>query len=210
MRFRARGIPGDASMEGVSTKDRIVRRLYQPFDSPPSPEPAMSNPPGSLRGLLAGAGAEVVDCSIDTLSMTIIGLIGQRGWNRVVSVRRNRVGHPSVLGDDPPLSDTEIRSLEAVVTESAVAIEESGVIVLDHSPGQGRQELTLACDAHVCVVEEIDVVADVAEAVRIVDWSGPSTWIGPGRQLPDLGSDPVDERPGPDTMIVILVGSSAS
>ncbi len=48
---------------------------------------------------------------------------------------------PAVVlaSDDPPLSAAELDSCAGVVTGCAVAIAETGTIVLDHGPGQGRR-----------------------------------------------------------------------
>lgn len=189
----------------MSTPNRIIRRLYPPLPQPPSAPGDGREDRDSFQNLLVEAGAEVVTCTANSLSATVIGLIGRRGWGRVVSVRRNRVGHPSVLGDDPHLSDAELDTMEAVITESATAIADSGVIVLDHHSGQGRQGLTHRPGVHVCVVEEDDLVGGIAEAIDTVDWSGPTTLIGPGSRLPDLGFDPTEEWPGPSSLVVVLV-----
>lgn len=140
---------------------------------------AASQPPSRLTRLAArleAGGAEVLHATPDTLSQTIIGLIGQRGWHRLVSVRRDRVGHPSVLGDVPSLSDDELGQLDAVITESAVAVADVGAVVLDHSLGQGRRALILIPGTHVCVVREAQVVDDAAAAREYLG-SGPATWI---------------------------------
>lgn len=130
-----------------------------------------------LEERLRGNGAEVLHATAATLSQTIIGLIGQRGWHRLVSVRRNRVGHPSVLGDDPPIDDLELALLDAVVTESAGAIADSGTVWLDHGPGQGRKVFTEIPAVHVCVVEAsriVDVSADApTDAVGVTQITGP-------------------------------------
>ncbi len=45
--------------------------------------------------------------------------------------------------DQPPLSAAQLDELAGVVTGCAVAIAETGTIVLDHGPAQGRRALTL-------------------------------------------------------------------
>ena len=63
------------------------------------------------------------------------------------------------------LTAAELDDADAVVTGCAVGIAETGTIVLDHGPGQGRRALTLVPDLHVCVVRADQVVADVPDAV---------------------------------------------
>jgi L-lactate dehydrogenase complex protein LldG len=52
-----------------------------------------------------------------------------------------------------------------VLTGCALAVAQTGTVVLDHGPGQGRRALTLLADLHVCVVLAHQVVASVAEAI---------------------------------------------
>ncbi|CAN5824348.1 hypothetical protein BH23ACT5_BH23ACT5_01130 [soil metagenome] len=159
----------------------------------------------TLVGRLEGAGAIVLRCTPDTLSHTIIGLIGEKGWKRVVSVRRNRVGHPSVLGDDPQLADEELKTVDAVITESLLAVAATGTIVLDHGPGQGRRALTLIPDTHVCVVQASAAVDDVAQAVVALGPERPATWISGPSAVTDVDPRGVDEVGGPRSLFVVLV-----
>ena len=57
-----------------------------------------------------------------------------------------------VVRDDPPLSARELDAIAGVVTGCAVAVAETGTIILDHGPGQGRRALTLVPDFHLVVV----------------------------------------------------------
>ncbi len=53
-----------------------------------------------------------------------------------------------LAADEPPLSAARLDQLAGVVTGCAVAIAETGTIILDHGPGQGRRLLTLVPDFH--------------------------------------------------------------
>ena len=58
-----------------------------------------------------------------------------------------------------------------MITSCAVAIAETGTLILDGSPGQGRRILTLIPDYHLCVVFADQIVADVPR--RLPDWKLP-------------------------------------
>ena len=62
----------------------------------------------------------------------------------------------------------ELDGADAVVTGCALAIAETGTLVLDGGPGQGIRAMTLIPDHHVCVVRAEQIVGTVPEAVRLL------------------------------------------
>ena len=60
---------------------------------------------------------------------------------------------------DGGLSAQELDSMDGVITRAAVAIAETGTIVLDAGPGQGRRALSLIPDYHLCLIGADQVVA---------------------------------------------------
>jgi L-lactate dehydrogenase complex protein LldG len=112
---------------------------------------------------------------------------------------------PGAVADDA-LSAADLDALDAVVTRARLAIAETGTIVLDHGPGQGRRAITLVPDHHVCVVDATQVVADVPDAFDLIEGTGVLTWISGPSATSDIELDRVEGVHGPRRLHVIVVG----
>jgi L-lactate dehydrogenase complex protein LldG len=147
--------------------------------------------PGAIAAALADRGAQTVVVPSGLDSMWIGGLAG------------------SLLTDgelvDDQLSVSELDGVDGVITGCAVAIAETGTLILDGSAGQGRRVITLIPDYHVCVVFPDQIVPDVPQALARLDATRPLTMISGPSATSDIELNRVEGVHGPRTLEVIIV-----
>ncbi|MFB6847368.1 lactate utilization protein C [Streptomyces sp. NPDC056373] len=145
--------------------------------------------PGLIAGLLDKHGSASV--------LAPPGL--DEAWLAATSVTR--------VADRAESSPGELDRVDSVVTACAVAIAETGTIVLDGSPDQGRRRITLVPDHHICVVRVPgQVVSSVPQGLERLDPARPLTWISGPSATSDIELDRVEGVHGPRTLEVIMVG----
>jgi L-lactate dehydrogenase complex protein LldG len=112
--------------------------------------------------------------------------------------------------DAPELDPRALDGFDGVLTGCALAVAETGTIVLDGGTVSGRRAITLVPDLHVCVVRAAQVVAGVAEAVaRLAEAARdgrPITWVSGPSATSDIELERVDGVHGPRRLEVVLVG----
>jgi L-lactate dehydrogenase complex protein LldG len=112
---------------------------------------------------------------------------------------------------DDHLSAHDLDSLDGALTGCALAIAETGVIVLDGGPAQGRRALTLVPDYHLCVVSEDQIVDLVPEAVERLEAAvragRPLTFVAGPSATSDIELNRVEGVHGPRTLDVVLVSA---
>ena len=114
------------------------------------------------------------------------------------------------LVEDAGQAARELDRIAGVMAGCAVAIAESGTIVLDAGPEQGRRAVTLLPDYFLCVVRTGQVVGLLPEAMpmlrpAVLD-GRPITFISGPSATADIELNRVQGVHGPRTLDVILAG----
>jgi L-lactate dehydrogenase complex protein LldG len=222
----------------VSARDEVLARiraaLADASTSPASTSPASTSPastgpastgtqfrtrgnlePGPLLDLLAERLADyralVRRAAPAELDAAVGAALAERGARRIVvppglDLTALPGGIETVTDDG--LSAHDLDAIDGVVTGAAVAIAETGTIVLDGSPDQGRRAITLVPDYHLCIVRAAQVVELVPEAITRLAARAerPLTWISGPSATSDIELKRVEGVHGPRTLEVILVG----
>ena len=192
----------------MSARDEILARVREAtagFAPEPAPPVRVEPRPGDVDLFVERVGdyrAVVERIGPDDVADRVAAVLGER---RAVVPEGLGFEVPGSVADED-LSALELDDLDAVVTLASVGIAETGTIVLDHGPGQGRRALSLVPDLHVCVVRADQVVADVQDAVARLDPARPHTWISGPSATSDIELDRVEGVHGPRTLHVLVVG----
>ena len=113
---------------------------------------------------------------------------------------------------DGQLANEVLDAADGVLTGCVLGIAETGTIVLDGGPRQGRRAITLLPDYHLCVVEERQIVGSVPEAVaalgepRAPSERRPITFVSGPSATSDIELNRVEGVHGPRTLEVVIVG----
>jgi L-lactate dehydrogenase complex protein LldG len=194
----------------MSARDDILRKVraaldgVEPgYDVPPAPRIApLADVVGHFAERVEDYKAVVERCTSGELAARVVAALPDGA--RVVVPPGLSVDVPGA-DEDAGFSAYELDAYDAVVTEARVGIAETGTIVMDHGPGQGRRAISLVPDLHVCIVRTDQVVPDVPDALPLLDPARAHTWISGPSATSDIELDRVEGVHGPRTLHVLLV-----
>ncbi len=157
--------------------------------------------------------AEVIRGQESDLTSLLERICRERNLMRVVVPAGLEVGLPSsvtAVHDQPEkLTPEQLETCDAVLSSCALGIAETGTIVLDGGPGQGRRVLSLIPDTHLCIVRERQLVGSVPEGVAALEESIQAsralTFISGPSATSDIELSRVEGVHGPRNLVVLLL-----
>ena len=202
----------------TAARDEILARVRDALG--PAPAPATTIPreyrattPDGLDAFLerlAHYDARAIQTTESDLDATVRTRLEQRDARNIIAPDGIPAGWLTTVNrliDTPPLDNDALDGADGVVTTCALAIAQTGTIVLDGGPGMGRRALTLLPDYHLCVVRSDQLVGSVPEALAKLDPTRPLTFISGPSATVDIEMVRVKGVHGPRTLDVILVAA---
>jgi L-lactate dehydrogenase complex protein LldG len=215
----------------VSAREEVLRRITAAHRSAPPPDLLYGGISRDYRTTSDLEGDQLVEllvdrlldykalvrlCSPDAVNITITEALTARGIRSVVVAQGlddrwltglgTEVVRDSAPGPDS-LAVSVLEEVDGVLTSCALAVAETGTLILDGSAGQGRRVITLIPDYHLCVVFADQITADVPQAVARLDLTRPITMISGPSATSDIELNRVEGVHGPRTLEVLIVNA---
>ncbi len=163
-----------------------------------------------LKERLIDYRTNVVECDEGALAATIDALLVARAstsvcapedlppqWLDAVTATISR--------DEPRLSVDDLDEIDATVSGCALAIAQTGTIVLDSGARQGRRALSLIPDHLIIVIFDEQIVEVVPEGVARLSPDSAQTWISGPSATSDIELERIEGVHGPRALDVVLV-----
>ncbi|MET8118249.1 LUD domain-containing protein [Micromonospora sp. NPDC005291] len=149
--------------------------------------------------------ATVHRCSDGEVAQVVDAILGGRRVVIPAGLPRHWLPESVDVLIDDNLRREDIATADGVVTAAAVAVAETGTVILDAAADQGRRVITLLPDVHICVVRTDQVVAGVPDALARLDPHRPLTWISGPSATSDIELNRVEGVHGPRHLHVVIV-----
>jgi L-lactate dehydrogenase complex protein LldG len=204
----------------MTARDEILTRVRNALGPEPARTQAQTIPreyrQATQDGLeqflerLAHYDARAIQTTPDALEATVQTTLAERQAHNIIApdgVPAGWLTAVNPINDTPPLSNDALDAADGVLTTCALAIAQTGTIVLDGGPGMGRRALTLLPDYHLCVVRTEQIVPSVPEALARLEPTRPLTFISGPSATVDIEMVRVKGVHGPRTLDVIIMAA---
>src|SRR3954469_2815255 len=177
------------------------------------PEPSVPEVPRTYRqaGSAHGDVGELF-CKRGADYLAPVTRVAPEGLDGAIAEACAARGSASVITpseDSPDVPAAELDGYDAALTGCALAIAETGTIVLDGGPASGRRALTLVPDHHLCVVQADQIVASVPDAIAALEDAArdgrPITFVSGPSATSDIELERVEGVHGPRKLDIFVV-----
>ncbi len=194
----------------LSAREEILARVRTALGS--TPPPPVTVPRDYLRSSTMDNLVEIFTDRLLDYGATVVRVPPEGVAEAIAAQVRGRFrvapGLPWTVPGAEPDDGGPVAELDAVdtaVTACAAACAQTGTIVLDGSPNQGRRALSLVPDRHVCVVHRAQIAGIVPQLLARRDLRRPTTFISGPSATADIELQRVSGVHGPRQLVVILV-----
>lgn len=158
--------------------------------------------------------AHVLSTTPEALPTTIAAALKDRAATRILlppGIPRNWLPTHLQFTEDTSLTPAQLDTFDAVLTTATLAIAQTGTIVLQNAPGQGRRALSLVPDYHLCLLRTDQIVETVPEAFAILAQTShlPTTFISGPSATADIEMTRIKGVHGPRTLDVLLIAAAS-
>ena len=181
-------------------------RIPRSYDAAPRSQQAVL---ALLIDRLRDYDAEVEQWTLAEIPQRVQGILDARAVAQVLLPEGIAPGIRQALTEaqiDRGFSATELDTFSCVITEATLGIAETGTLVLQSVPGQGRRAASLVPDVHICILRAADVVGTVPEAMRRLQATCtlPTTFISGPSATADIEMTRIKGVHGPRFLYVLI------
>jgi L-lactate dehydrogenase complex protein LldG len=215
----------EGAATGMSARDEILARIGSALgpggavpDVPRDYHVAGSGPAAGDPGVVtkfceraAEYQATVRRVASGDLEAAVLDACRERGTRRlaVPPGAPHHLQGLELVVDDPPISPRGLDQVDGVLTGCALAIAETGTIVLDGGDRSGRRAITLVPDFHICLVEADRIHASVPDAIAALAPAAaegrPLTFVSGPSATSDIELERVEGVHGPRTLVILVL-----
>ncbi len=198
----------DAALGPAPAVPDVPREYRRAGSGPPAGDPAVVD---RFCERAAEYRASVRRVAPGALEDAVVAACRERGARRlaVPPGASHRLPGLELLIDDPPISARGLDQVDGVLTGCALAIAETGTIVLDGGERSGRRALSLVPDFHVCLVEAERIHAAVPDAIAALAPAAaegrPLTFVSGPSATSDIELERVEGVHGPRTLVILVL-----